>query len=66
MSEKCERVEKCGFFSNYEGNSQVMKAGWIKMFCTNFKNSAECKRKAVFLKTGHPPPDNMAPTGKML
>ncbi len=66
MLEKCDRVEKCGFFLNYEGNSEVMRQGWIRMFCANSENSAECKRKAIFLETGRPPPDNMAPTGKLL
>ena len=66
MSEQCDRIEKCGFFLNYEGNSEVLKRGWIKMFCVSLERSAQCKRKQVFLTTGQPPPDNMAPTGKML
>ena len=66
MSKKCDRIEKCGFFLNYEGNSEVLKQGWINMFCASLERSAQCKRKAVFLASGHPPADNMAPTGKML
>ncbi len=64
--EKCDRIEKCGFFLNFEGNSEVLRQGWIKMFCASSEASAECRRKAIFLATGHAPPDNMAPTGKML
>lgn len=66
MSTKCERIEKCGFFLTYEGNSEVTRQGWINMFCADAERSAECRRKAVFLQTGHPPPDNLAPTGKLL
>lgn len=66
MSDRCERIEKCGFFLNYEGNSEVIKQGWINMFCTNAESSDQCTRKAAFLRTGLAPPDNMAPTGKLL
>jgi len=27
--EKCELLEKCGFFLNFKGNSDVIKNGWI-------------------------------------
>ena len=66
MSEKCELLDKCGFFLNYKGNSDVVKKGWIGMFC-DFKDKSEtCARKKIRKQTGKPPADNMAPTGKML
>lgn len=66
MQEKCELLEKCGFFQNFIGNSEVLKQGWVKMFCENKEKSEQCERKKERKKTGVPPADNMAPTGKML
>jgi len=37
MSEKCELLDNCGFFNNYKGNSEVVKNGWIRMFCKSRK-----------------------------
>ncbi|MEA2063218.1 MAG: hypothetical protein U9P14_05950 [Gemmatimonadota bacterium] len=66
MSEKCELLDKCGFFINYKKNSEVVKQGWINMFCNRLESSENCKRKKVRKSTGSPPADNMAPTGTML
>ncbi|MFH0925036.1 MAG: hypothetical protein V1872_05300 [bacterium] len=66
MSEKCELLEKCGFFNNFKGNTEVIKEGWIKMFCQNKEKSESCERKKLRKKTGKPPVDNMTPTGKIL
>lgn len=66
MSEPCELLEKCGFFLNFKKNSEVVKKGWIRSFCESKEKSERCERKKVRRKTGQPPADNMAPTGKML
>ena len=66
MSEKCELLDKCGFFLNFKGNSETIKNNWIRMFCEDKKKSEKCKRKEIRTQTGKPPADNMAPTGKML
>jgi len=66
MSEKCELLDKCGFFLNFKGNSEVVKQGWIKMFCNDLGKSEKCERKKIRSQTGKPPADNMTPTGKML
>lgn len=66
MKEKCELLEKCGFFQNFIGNSEVLKQGWVKMFCEEKEKSEKCERKKIREKTGVPPADNMTPTGKML
>ena len=66
MSEKYEFLDKCGFFLNYKGNSEVIKQNWIKMFCESQERSEKCERKKIRKQTGKPPEDNMAPTGKML
>lgn len=46
MEESCELLEKCGFFNNFKGNSEVIKAGWVRMFCQSKEKSERCKRKA--------------------
>jgi hypothetical protein len=66
MTEQCEFLEKCGFFQNYRGSTETIKAGWVKMFCESKEKSAECERKKVRQQTGQPPADNMCPTGKLL
>ena len=66
MSEQCELLDKCGFFINFKGNSDVIKQGWVKMFCENKEKSEMCERKKIRKKTGKPPADNMTPAGKML
>ncbi len=66
MSEKCELLQKCGFFLNYNSNSEVVTQGWIRIFCENQEKSKRCIRKKIRKHTGKPPPDNMTPTGKML
>lgn len=66
MSGKCEFLEKCGFFLNYEGNTEVVKQGWIAMFCEDREKSERCARRQVRRETGQPPADNMAPTGRLL
>lgn len=64
--EKCELLEKCGFFLNFKGNPDVIKQGWIRMFCESKEKSEKCERKKKRKQTGMAPADNMAPTGKML
>lgn len=66
MSQKCELLKTCGFFLNFKGNSEVVKQGWIRMYCDDLAKSESCQRKIIREKTGKPPADNMTPTGKML
>jgi hypothetical protein len=66
MPENCELLEKCGFFLNFNGNSEVVKNSWIKMFCHSKLKSTNCRRKEIRSQTGKPPADNMAPTGRLL
>lgn len=65
-SEKCERLDICGFFQEYKGNSEVVKEAWIISFCNNFENSSLCKRKQYFDEHGVAPVSNMSPTGRLL
>jgi hypothetical protein len=64
--EKCELLEKCGFFQNFKGNSEVMKNSWVRMFCEEKSVSDTCARKKMRAETGKPPADNMSPTGKII
>lgn len=66
MPKKCELLDKCGFFLNFIGDSEVLQQGWIKMYCEDKEKSEKCERKKIREKTGAPPADNMVPTGKML
>ena len=66
MSEKCVLLDTCGFFLNFQGNSEVVKQGWIRNYCESREKSERCERKKIRKETGQPPPDNMAPTGTML
>jgi hypothetical protein len=66
MSEKCELLEQCGFFLNFTSNFEVIKQGWIKLYCENRDTSELCERKKIRMQTGVPPADNMAPTGKLM
>jgi hypothetical protein len=66
MTEKCELIEKCGFFLNYKGNSESVKNGWTALYCENKEKSEKCERKKIRNATGKPPADNMTPTGKMV
>lgn len=38
MPETCEFLDECGFFLNFKSNSEVLKQGWVRMFCENKKN----------------------------
>jgi hypothetical protein len=66
MSTKCENLEKCGFFLNFKGNAEVIKQGWIRMYCESLEKSENCKRKQIKKETGNSPVDNLSPTGKLL
>ena len=66
MAETCPNLHNCGFFKNFGGNADVIKEGWKNMYCNNLQKSDACKRKQYKKLNGTPPPDNMAPTGKLI
>jgi hypothetical protein len=66
MAEQCEFLDKCGFFLNYSGNTEVIKQGWIRMYCEDQQKARQCERRKIREQTGQPPADNMCPTGKLL
>ena len=66
MNQQCEMLENCPFFKNYQGSYQVIKEGWIALYCFDLKKSELCQRKIYRKSKGTPPPDNLAPTGRMI
>jgi hypothetical protein len=66
MAEQCEFLDKCGFFLNYSGSTEVIKQGWVRMYCEDKEKSKQCERRKIREQTGQPPADNMCPTGKLL
>jgi hypothetical protein len=66
VPQQCEFLDRCGFFLNYKANTEVIKQGWVALFCEDSEKSERCERKIVRQRTGQPPADNMSPTGDML
>jgi hypothetical protein len=66
VSQPCEFLDRCGFFLNYKANTEVVKQGWVALFCEDREKSERCERKIARQMTGQPPADNMSPTGDML
>lgn len=66
MVEKCELLDKCGFFLNFTSNLEVIKQKWITLYCEDKSISEQCERKKIRAATGVAPVDNMAPTGKLM
>ena len=65
-TEPCEFLDTCPFFKKYQGNLEVIKQGWINLYCKNKKKSEECARKKYRKEKGVPPPPNMTPIGTYL
>lgn len=63
MKQPCELLEKCGFFLNFTSNLEVIRQGWVRLYCEDREKSELCERKKIRNRTGVPPADNMAPTG---
>lgn len=61
----CEMLPNCGFFNNF-CKSNAAANGFALLYCKSKSKSENCERKLFGKKNGAPPPDNMAPTGKML
>ncbi|MCE1189574.1 MAG: hypothetical protein LWX56_10595 [Ignavibacteria bacterium] len=62
----CENLANCGFFNKFQSNNEVIKNGWINLYCADIDKSAKCERKKLKQATGKAPDDRMAPTGRIL
>jgi hypothetical protein len=66
MENSCELLDNCAFFKRFKEDGEVIRQGWINLFCQSTDKSEWCVRKQINKKTGSPPPESMAPTGLML
>lgn len=65
MAEECENLPRCSFFNEFRGNSDVIRNGWVALYCRDKGKSVTCRRKQL-RATGQSPPPNMTPTGTLL
>lgn len=66
MSRPCEFLATCGFFRRSQGSSDALIQSWVRIFCDSTAKAQECERKRYRETRGEDPPDNMAPTGRLL
>ena len=66
MAQKCEYLDQCGFVRNFATSLESIKNSWVNLYCADIEVSELCERKKIRIQTGSPPPNNMAPTGKMI
>lgn len=64
--ESCQFLPMCAFFNNFRGYPEVIKEGWIRMYCNDLEQSNSCARKKFLMTNGCPPPENMSPTGRFI
>ena len=65
MAQECELLEQCGFFKKYQESMDMACNAIIKLYCKGPKMD-QCKRKEYRKKHGHPPSDDMMPSGYII
>jgi hypothetical protein len=65
MTDKCERLEQCGFFQKYGKSMDLICTLYSEKYC-NGPQQCDCKRKQYFLEQGKTPIDEMLPSGQIL
>ena len=65
MTQECELLSTCGFFSKYQATKNLACKGFIAQYCKGPKMN-QCKRKEYRNKYGTPPSENMMPSGSMI
>lgn len=65
MMKECEMLNNCGFFKKYRQTKDLACKGFMRMYCRGDKQE-ECKRKQYKKQHGHPPSDDMLPSGHMI
>jgi len=63
--QKCELLEKCGFFAKYTNTKELACKGFMNQYCNGSKMN-QCKRKEFRQKHGVPPSDDMMPSGQFI
>ena len=61
----CCKLADCGFFRKYQQTRNLACKGFIGQYCKGPKQE-QCKRMEYRKQTGHPPPDDMMPSGYMI
>ena len=59
---ECELLDTCGFFRKYQNALNLACKGFIKTYCKGDLMD-QCKRKEYRMEHGHPPGDDMLPSG---
>ena len=62
MTQECEKLKTCGFFSKYGEIKDLACRGFVNQYCKGDKMD-QCKRKEYSRKHGESPSDDMMPTG---
>jgi hypothetical protein len=62
---ECELLETCGFFKKHQKSLEMECRGFLKTYCHG-PGMNECKRKVFRRENGHPPHDDMLPSGQMM
>ncbi len=65
MSQECELLETCGFFSKYKDSKDLACRGFLTQYCTGPKMDL-CKRREYRMQNGRAPSDDMMPNGLMI
>ncbi|MDP8205787.1 MAG: hypothetical protein P9L92_03905 [Candidatus Electryonea clarkiae] len=64
MTSKCSHRKDCYFYVSHKCNPSALKKGWIKNFCHNSTNAADCSRIKFHRENGIIPPPDIGPTGE--
>jgi hypothetical protein len=65
MADRCELLDKCGFFQKYASSKELACRGFIAKYCKG-PSMSDCKRKKYRLEHGKSPSDDMLPNGLMM
>lgn len=60
----CELLEHCGFFRKHGASHHAACRLLLRVYCQGGRQE-ECRRKALLRQMGHPPEDDVLPTGEL-
>lgn len=61
--QECELTSICGFYLKFKDGHEPVLAGFISKFCKG-PDGDRCARKTYHREHGHPPDDDMLPSGR--
>jgi hypothetical protein len=62
---ECDKLSTCPFYVKYAKAREIICKGYLAMYCRGPK-LADCARRTYKAEHGHPPPDEMTPSGHIL